>query len=94
MPPASLAGLGEKLCTDPQIGQLVCCELCREPLFSGAVESVQICRCLTKGCHVWGPPAGSVRRVYVDWHGKRTCRVGRVFPYRVYIDLNRCDSRI
>jgi hypothetical protein len=28
----------------------------------------------------------------VDWCGKRTCRVGRVFPYMVYIDLNRCDS--
>jgi hypothetical protein len=27
-------------------------------------------------------------------HRKRTWRVGRVFPCRVYIDLNRRDSRI
>jgi hypothetical protein len=44
-----------------------------------------------KSYHVRGPPAGSVRRAYVDWHGKRTCRVGRIFPYRVYIDSNRRD---
>jgi hypothetical protein len=94
MPPASLAGSGEKLGTDPRIGQPTCRGLCREPFFSGAVESIQICRCLTKGCHVRGSPAGSVRWAYMDWRGKRTCRVGRVFPYRVYINSNRRDSRI
>jgi hypothetical protein len=80
MPPTSLAGSGEKLGTEPRIDQSTCCGLCREPFFSGAVGSIQICRRLTKGCHVRGPPVGSVCRAYVDWRGKRTCRVGRVFP--------------
>jgi hypothetical protein len=93
-PPASLAGSGEKLGTDSRIGQPTCYRLCREPFFSGAVRSVQICRCLTKGCHVRGPPAGSVRWAYVDWRGKRTCHVGLIFPCRVYIDSNHHDSRI
>jgi hypothetical protein len=79
-PPASLASSGEKLGTDPRIGQLACCGLCQEPFFSRAVGSVQICRRLVKGCHVRGPPAGSVRWAYVDWRGKRTCRVDRVSP--------------
>jgi hypothetical protein len=94
MPPSSLAGSGEKLGTNPRIGQPVCCGLCREPFFSRAVGYVQIYRCLMKGCHVRGPPIGSVCRAYVDWHGKRTCCVGRVFPYKVYIDSNRRDSQI
>jgi hypothetical protein len=94
MPHASLAGSGEKLGTDPQIDQPACCGLCREPFFSGVVGFVQICRCLTKGCHVRGPPVGSVRRAYMDWRGKCTCCVGQIFPYRVYIDSNRRDSRI
>jgi hypothetical protein len=93
-PLALLAGSGEKLGTDPQIGQPACCGLCREPFFSGAVGSVQIYRRLAKGCHIQGPSVGSVRRAYVDWRGKRTCRVGRVFPCRVYIDSNRRDSWI
>jgi hypothetical protein len=61
MPPASLAGSGEKLGTDPQIGQPACCGLCRESFFSGVVGSVQICRRLAKGCHVRGPPTLNVR---------------------------------
>jgi hypothetical protein len=40
MPPASLAGSGEKLGIDPRIGQSACCGLCREPFCSGAVGSV------------------------------------------------------
>jgi hypothetical protein len=80
MPPASLAGSGEKLGTDPRIGQPTCYGLCREPFFSGAVGSIQICRRLTKGCHVRGQPVGSVCWAYVDWCGKRTCRIGRVSP--------------
>jgi hypothetical protein len=36
----------------------------------------------------------SVRVMYMDWRRKHTCRVDRVFPCRVYIDLNRRDSRI
>jgi hypothetical protein len=52
-PPASLVGSGEKLVTDPWIGQPACCGLCQEPFFSGAVESIQIYRRLTKGCYMW-----------------------------------------
>jgi hypothetical protein len=63
-------------------------------LFLRSSGHVQLCWRLVKGCHVQGPPAGSVRRAYVDWRGKRTCRVGQVFPYRVYINSNRRDSRI
>jgi hypothetical protein len=66
----------------------------QEHFFSGAVVSVQPCWWLIKGCHVRGPHVGSVRRAYVDRCGKRTCRVSRVFPYKVYIDSNRRDSRI
>jgi hypothetical protein len=94
MPPASLAGSGEKLGMDPRIGHPACCGLCWEPFFSGAVGSVQICQSLMKGCHVRGPPAGSVHWAYVDKCGKRTCRVDRVFPCMVYIDSNRRDSQI
>jgi hypothetical protein len=94
MPPASLAGSGEKLGLDLSIGQSACCGLCREPFFSGAVRSIQICRRLVKGCHIRGPPTGSVRRTYVDWREKDTCCVGRVFPYRMYIDSNHRDSQI
>jgi hypothetical protein len=68
--------------------------LCREPFFLGAVGSVQRYYWLEKGYHVWGPPAGSIRRTYVDWRGKRTCHVGQVFSCRVYIDLNHRESRI
>jgi hypothetical protein len=66
-PTASLVGSGEKLDTDPRAGQPACCGLCREAFFLGVVGSVQICRCLTKGCYMWttwdtyGP--GS----YADW---------------------------
>jgi hypothetical protein len=63
-------------------------------LFLSSSDSVQLYRRLMEGCHVQGPLAGSVRWAYVDWCGKRTCRVGRVFPCRVYIDSNRRDSRI
>jgi hypothetical protein len=63
-------------------------------LFLGSSDSVQPCRRLVEGCHVRVPPVGIVRWVYVDWRGKRTCRVGRVFPYNVYIDSNHHDSWI
>jgi hypothetical protein len=63
-------------------------------LLLGGSESVQICWWLVKGYHIRGPPAGSVRRAYMDWRRKRTCCVGRIFPYRVYIDSNHRDSRI
>jgi hypothetical protein len=49
-------------------------------LFLGSSDSVQLYRRLVEGYHVRGPPTGSVRQAYVDWCGKRTCRVGRVSP--------------
>jgi hypothetical protein len=84
----------EKLGTDTRIGQSVCCGLCHERFFSGAVDLFKFVDDCTKGCHVWGPPVESVCQAYVDCHGKRTCGVGRVFPYRVYIDSNNHDSWI
>jgi hypothetical protein len=63
-------------------------------LFLGSSDSVQLCRRLVKGCHIRGLSAWSLCRAYVDWCGKRTCHVGRVFPCRVYIDSNRRNSRI
>jgi hypothetical protein len=47
--------------------------------FLGSSDSVQLCWWLMKGCHVQGLPTGRVRRAYMDWRGKRMCRVGRVF---------------
>jgi hypothetical protein len=44
-------------------------------LFLGSSESVQLYWVSVKGCHVRGPPAGSVRMAYVDWHVKHTRRV-------------------
>jgi hypothetical protein len=91
---ASLAVVGEMLGMDPRMGQPACCGLCREAFFSGAVDLFKSVEDCVKGCHVRGPPAGSIHRMYVDWRGKRACRVGQVFPCRVYIDSNRRDSRI
>jgi hypothetical protein len=65
-----------------------------EALFLRSSDSIQLRRWLMEGCHVRGPPAGSVRRAYMDWLGKRTCRVDQVFPYTVYIDSNHRGSRI
>jgi hypothetical protein len=67
------------------------------PLFHrllGAVDLFKSVDDCVKGCHVRGLPVGSVHRAYVDWRGKHTYRVGRVFPYRVYIDSNHRDFRI
>jgi hypothetical protein len=93
-PIASMAGTGEKLGMDTWIGQPARWGLCREPFFSGAAALSIIVEDFVKGCHVRGPPAGSIRRAYVDWRGKRTCCVGQVSPCRVYIDSNRRNSRI
>jgi hypothetical protein len=35
-----------------------------------------------------------VHGAYVDWCKKCTCHVYRVFPYKMYINLNHRDSRI
>jgi hypothetical protein len=63
-------------------------------LFLQSSDSVQLCRRLMKGCHVWRPPTISLHRAYVDWRGKRTYDVGQIFSCGVYIDLNHRDSRI
>jgi hypothetical protein len=75
-----MAGSGEKLGTDPWVGQPVRWGLCREPFFSGAVALSIVVEDFVKSCHVRGPPTGSVCQAYVDWRGKRTCRVDWVFP--------------
>jgi hypothetical protein len=93
-PTTSMASSGEKLGMDSRINQSTHCGLCREPFFLGAVSLSIVVDDFTKGCHIWGLPVGSVRQAYVDWRGKRTYRVGQVFPCRVYIDSNRRDSRI
>jgi hypothetical protein len=68
-------------------------------IVSGAISSRAVALSIAvddfaKGYLVRGLLAGSVYRVYVDWRGKRTCRVDRVFPCRVYIDSNHRDSWI
>jgi hypothetical protein len=88
-----MAVLGEKLRRVPWTTQPGG-EVESRALFLRSSESVQLCWVSVKGCHVRGPPAGSLRQAYVDWHEKRTCHVGRVFPCRVYIDSKRRDSRI
>jgi hypothetical protein len=50
-PTDSMVVLGEKLGTDSQIGQPVCCGLCREPFFSGAVALLNSVNDYTKGCY-------------------------------------------
>jgi hypothetical protein len=44
--------LGEKLSTDPQIGQPACCGLCRAPFFMGAVALSAAIDDFMKGCYV------------------------------------------
>jgi hypothetical protein len=89
----SIAVLGDKLRRVPRTTQPGW-EVESGALFIGSSTSVQPCWWLTKGCHIRGPPTGSVHWVYVDWRGKRTCYVDQVFPCRVYIDSNCRDSRI
>jgi hypothetical protein len=45
--------MGEKLGMDPQIGQPVCCELCQEPFFSGAVDLFKFVDDYMKGYYMW-----------------------------------------
>jgi hypothetical protein len=49
----SLVGSGEKLGTDPQIGQPACCGLCREPFFSGVVTLLNFVDDYMKGRYMW-----------------------------------------
>jgi hypothetical protein len=52
-PTISLAGSGEKLGMNPQIGQPSYCGLCREPFFSGAVALSIAVDDGAKGCYMW-----------------------------------------
>jgi hypothetical protein len=52
-PHCSLAIMGEKLGMDPRIGWLSCCELCREPFFSGAMDLFKSVVDGMKGCYMW-----------------------------------------
>jgi hypothetical protein len=91
---ASLTVLGEKLDMDPRIDQPSYCGLCQEPFFSGGSGSIQICWWLHK------------RLLYVDhmryiWlmairgpSVENMWRIGRVFPFTMYNNLNHHDSRI
>jgi hypothetical protein len=49
---ALLVGSGDKLGTNSWIDQLSCCELCREPFFSGAVALLNSIDDYTKGCYM------------------------------------------
>jgi hypothetical protein len=51
-PTASLAVVGEKLGTDPQIRRSSSCGLCRESFFSGAVDLYKFVDDFMKGCYV------------------------------------------
>jgi hypothetical protein len=52
-PTASLVGSREKLGMDPWIGQPVCCGLCQEPFFSGAVALLNFVDYFVNGCYMW-----------------------------------------
>jgi hypothetical protein len=68
---ASLAGSGEKLGIDPQIGQPAYWGLCRESLFSGAVTLSIVVNDFVKCCQVRASPAGSVHGL--TWEAYMSC---------------------
>jgi hypothetical protein len=49
----SLVVVGEKLSTNPRIGQSSCCRLRREPFFSGAMDLFKFVDNYAKGCYAW-----------------------------------------
>jgi hypothetical protein len=53
VPTASMVGSGEKLDTDPRIGQPAYCGLCREPFCLGAVALLNSVDDFTKDCYMW-----------------------------------------
>jgi hypothetical protein len=95
-PTTSLVDSGEKLGTNPRIGQTSCCGLCRDPFFSGAVTLLNSVDDCVKDCYMWTMWDTFGLGPYTDWAWKAcgVLVVGPVFPCRVYTDLNRCDSRI
>jgi hypothetical protein len=66
-PTASLSIVGEKLGTDPRIGQSVRCGLCREPFFSGIVDLFKSIDDCAKGCYMWTMWDTYGLGPYVDW---------------------------
>jgi hypothetical protein len=50
-PTILMIGSGEKLGTDPRIGQPTCSGLCREPFFSRAVALLNSVDDYVKGCY-------------------------------------------
>jgi hypothetical protein len=61
------------------VGRSACWGLCREPFFSGAVGSIQICRWLTKGCYALSTWDTYGLGPYADWAWD-ACDVLAAFP--------------
>jgi hypothetical protein len=70
-----MAVLGEKLRQVPQATQPGW-EVESGALFLESSKSIQLYWVSVKGCHVRGPPVGSVRRAYMDWRGIRGVIIG------------------
>jgi hypothetical protein len=66
-PTTSIAILGEKLGTDPRIGQPACWGLSREPFFSRAVALLNSIDDYAKGCYVLTAWDTYGLGPYVDW---------------------------
>jgi hypothetical protein len=66
-PTTSMAGSGEKLGMNSQIGQPSCYILCWEPFFSGAVALFIIVDDFTKGCYVLTMWDTYGLEWYADW---------------------------
>jgi hypothetical protein len=64
---ASLTVVGEKLGTDPWIGQPSCCGLCQEPFFLGAVDLFKSVDGYAKGYYTWTMSDTYGRWSYVNW---------------------------
>jgi hypothetical protein len=93
-PHCSLHVMGEKLSTDPRIRWPSCCRLCQEPFFLGAVDLFKFVDDCMKDCYMWTAWDTYGRGPYADWAWKACGVLVEFFPYRVYINSNRRDSRI
>jgi hypothetical protein len=60
---------------DMRTSQSAYCGLGHEPFLSRAVALIKSVDDYMKDCHIWGLPTGSVRVVYMDWHGKCMCHL-------------------
>jgi hypothetical protein len=63
---ASMASSGEKLSMDSWTSQPLCCRMCREPFFSGAVALSIAVDDFVKGCYMWTTLDMYGREPYVD----------------------------